>query len=62
MTEPDSGEPAKIICPCSGITLEYIEKLIADGNDMDAIADRTGACTGCGGCEAAVFELLENAA
>jgi NAD(P)H-nitrite reductase large subunit len=44
---------------CSGTTRGYIEKLVQQGLDVDAISQRSGALTGCGGCEWDVAELVK---
>jgi bacterioferritin-associated ferredoxin len=44
---------------CSGTTRGYIEKLVQQGLDVDAISQRSGALTGCGGCEWDVVELVK---
>jgi len=50
-----------IICDCTGTTKTKVQQLIDDGADsLDAIADATGACTGCGSCDILVMEMLEN--
>lgn len=41
----------KIMCSCSGTTYGKIFDLVAQGMDIDAISQWTGAKTGCGGCE-----------
>lgn len=48
-----------VICPCSGTTRGQIEQLQAQGLDLDAISRKTGALTGCGGCEWDISDLLE---
>ena len=53
---PDS--PDEIICPCTGTTRGQVEKLFYEGLDLDAISRRTGALSGCAGCEWDVAELV----
>lgn len=49
------------ICRCSGTTSEQIVDLINQGiNDLDSISRITGACSGCGGCEFDVEQLIAN--
>jgi NAD(P)H-nitrite reductase large subunit len=53
-------QPAdEVICLCSGTTRGYIEKLVKQGLDVDAISQRSGALTGCGGCEWDIVELVK---
>jgi len=48
-----------LICGCSGTTQGQLEKLIAKGaKDLETLSRATGACSGCGGCEADIRELL----
>ena len=49
------------ICRCSGTTSEQIVALINQGvKDFDSISRNTGACSGCGGCEFDVEQLIAN--
>lgn len=57
---PDS--PDEIMCPCTGTTRGQIEKLFNEGLDLDAISRRTGALSGCAGCEWDVAQLLKSLA
>ena len=54
---PDS--PDEVICPCTGTTRGQVEKLFNEGLDLDAISRRTGALSGCAGCEWDVAQLLK---
>jgi NAD(P)H-nitrite reductase large subunit len=49
----------EVICQCSGTTRGYIEKLVQQGLDVDEISQRSGALTGCGGCEWDIVELVK---
>jgi NAD(P)H-nitrite reductase large subunit len=49
----------EIICPCSGTTKAKIQSLIAQGFDADSISRKTGAISGCGGCEWDIAELIK---
>ena len=52
----------EVICRCSGTTRQQIMDLIADEvRSLDKISRMTGACSGCGGCEFDVCELLAEA-
>ena len=60
MSTTNQLQPAdEIICQCSGTTRGYIEKLVQQGLDVDAISQRSGALTGCGGCEWDIAELVK---
>jgi NAD(P)H-nitrite reductase large subunit len=49
----------EVICQCSGTTRGYIEKMVQQGLDVDEISQRSGALTGCGGCEWDIAELVK---
>jgi len=54
---PDQQED--VICYCSGTAKAKVKALIDDGFDtLDSISRITGACSGCGSCEASILELL----
>ena len=56
-------EPAdEVICHCSGTTRGNIQQLFELNMDMDAISRRTGALSGCGGCEWDIAQLLNDLA
>ena len=50
----------EIMCPCSGTTRGEIQRLFIEGLDLDAISRRTGALSGCAGCEWDVAEFLKS--
>lgn len=57
----NTTEKEDIICDCTGTTRAKVQQLIDDGADnLDAIADATGACTGCASCDILVMEMLES--
>jgi len=59
MNNCNPDEQEKVICSCSGTTKAKIKQLIDNGaNDLDKISSTTGACTGCGACDAEILELL----
>lgn len=54
-----AGRGQEIICECSGTTVAGIERLLARGiRDLEGVSRATGACSGCGGCEYDVEQLL----
>jgi bacterioferritin-associated ferredoxin len=55
----DINSPDEILCTCSGTTRGEIEKLYHEGLDLDGISRRTGALSGCSGCEWEVSEFLK---
>lgn len=54
--------PDEIMCHCSGTTRGYIQNLFEQGLNVDAISQRTGALSGCGGCEWDIAEFLKELA
>ncbi|MEI2635545.1 MAG: (2Fe-2S)-binding protein [Methylotenera sp.] len=49
----------EIMCSCSGTTRGEIQTLFKEGLDIDAISRRTGALSGCAGCEWDVAQFLK---
>ncbi|QWF71109.1 (2Fe-2S)-binding protein [Methylomonas paludis] len=59
MNQTPSEAKPKPICPCSGTSVAQIKALIGEGIvNLDRISRITGACSGCGGCEAEILALL----
>jgi bacterioferritin-associated ferredoxin len=54
----DINSPDEILCTCSGTTRGEIEMLFNEGLNLDAISRRTGALSGCSGCEWDISEFL----
>ena len=50
----------EVLCDCAGVTRGKIYQLVVEGYDnLDAISRRTGAVSGCGGCEWDIADLLK---
>jgi NAD(P)H-nitrite reductase large subunit len=49
----------EIMCPCSGTRRGQIRAYFLQGLDADAISRKTGALSGCGGCEWDIGEYLQ---
>lgn len=49
----------EVMCACSGTTRGQIYDLFMQGLDQDAISRRTGALSGCAGCEWDVAQFLK---
>lgn len=47
------------ICICSGTTKRRVIELIEEGCDLDTVSRKTGAYSGCGGCEYELELLYE---
>lgn len=52
----------EIMCHCSGTTRGNIQRLCEQGLDMEAISRKTGALSGCGGCEWDIAQFLNELA
>ncbi|HSI25267.1 MAG TPA: (2Fe-2S)-binding protein [Methylotenera sp.] len=59
-TQPNDID--EVLCFCSGTTRAEIQRLFQEGLDQDAISRRTGALSGCAGCEWDVAEFLKTLA
>jgi NAD(P)H-nitrite reductase large subunit len=60
MNLPQSKEnDDEIICSCSGTTRDKIISLFLEGFDAEAISRKTGAISGCGGCEWDIAQIKE---
>ena len=58
MTIKIYNDPDDVICSCSGTKRRDIKRLFLEGADQAAISQRTGALTGCAGCEWDIGEYL----
>lgn len=51
--------PDDIICGCTGTTKEKVKQLVLSGvTDVDDIASKTGATTGCGSCDVDIMKFI----
>jgi bacterioferritin-associated ferredoxin len=63
MMNTENANPAdEVLCHCSGTTRKNIERLFVQGMDIEAISQRTGAISGCGGCEWDIAQFLSELA
>jgi bacterioferritin-associated ferredoxin len=60
MNTTNTNDPDEILCPCSGTKRSKIQSLIEQGFDADTISRKTGAISGCGGCEWDIAEMVED--
>jgi NAD(P)H-nitrite reductase large subunit len=58
MNTKNTNPANDVMCHCSGTTRGEIQSLFRQGLAMDAISRRTGAISGCGGCEWDIAQLL----
>jgi len=59
MTTVNVNTEDEVICMCSGTTRAKVRLLFEQGLDAEAISRRTGALSGCGGCEWEMADMLE---
>jgi bacterioferritin-associated ferredoxin len=51
-----------VLCACSGTTVGQLQALIEQGiRDSERLSRITGACSGCGGCEYELQQLIARA-
>jgi len=62
MTTENQAALDQVICTCSGTTRADVVQLYHEGLDAEAISRRTGALSGCGGCEWDITEILKTLA
>jgi len=58
--ENDDDFLNEMMCTCSGTTRGQIITLVVEGLDLDAISRKTGALSGCAGCEWDVGQLVKH--
>jgi NAD(P)H-nitrite reductase large subunit len=59
MTDTQADKKKDVVCYCSGTTKASVMMLIENGiDDLDRISRETGACSGCGACDATILELI----
>jgi bacterioferritin-associated ferredoxin len=49
----------EILCVCTGTTRLQIQRLFLEGMNQDEISRKTGALSGCAGCEWDVAQFLK---
>lgn len=60
MSETLADRKKDVICDCSGTTEQKIRALVDQGIvDLETISRKTGTCSGCGGCEPDVLDLIK---
>jgi len=59
MTTVNVNTEDEVICVCSGTTRAKVRLLFEEGLDAEAISRRTGALSGCGGCEWEIGDMLK---
>lgn len=59
MNTPIIRQEDEVMCECSGTKRSAIRYLFEQGHDQDAISRKTGALSGCGGCEWDISEYLD---
>jgi bacterioferritin-associated ferredoxin len=59
MSQAEDNVEDEILCTCSGTTRGEIINLFFDGFSLDAISRKTGALSGCAGCEWDIGQLIK---
>ena len=49
----------EVMCSCSGTTRKDIQGWFEQGLDLEAISRKSGALSGCGGCEWDISQFLK---
>ncbi|MDX1916164.1 MAG: (2Fe-2S)-binding protein [Methylophilus sp.] len=57
-----NSSPDEVMCLCSGTTRAEIQCCFLQGLDQEAISRKTGALSGCAGCEWEITEFLKELA
>ena len=60
MNTKNDNSADEVMCHCSGTTRGNVQRLFEQGLNMDAISRRTGAISGCGGCEWDIAQLMND--
>ena len=59
MSANELNQPDDILCPCSGTKRSTIQRMFEQGLSVEEISQRSGALSGCGGCEWDIAEFVE---
>jgi len=57
--DDDDSDLDETVCICSGTTKRRVVELIEAGCDLETVTRKTGAYSGCGGCEYELEQLFE---
>ena len=60
MSENESNHPEDVMCSCSGTKRSTIQRMFEQGLTVEEISQRSGALSGCGGCEWDIAEFVES--
>lgn len=60
MSANELNQPDDIMCPCSGTKRSTIQRMFEQGLTVEEISQRSGALSGCGGCEWDIAEFVES--
>lgn len=58
MTTLENEDADEVMCLCSGTTRGEIVDMVRAGMNLEAISRRTGALSGCAGCEWELEQLF----
>ena len=54
----ETPDPNEVMCMCSGTKRSAILRMFEQGMDIEEISQRSGALSGCGGCEWDIKALI----
>ncbi len=60
MSTIDNKQPDEVMCPCSGTKRSAIQRMFEQGLTLEEISQRSGALSGCGGCEWDIAEFVKS--
>ena len=60
MSANELNQPDDVMCSCSGTKRSTIQRMFEQGLTVEEISQRSGALSGCGGCEWDIAEFVES--
>ena len=60
MSASELNQQDEVMCPCSGTKRSTIQRMFEQGLSVEEISQRSGALSGCGGCEWDIAEFVES--
>ena len=60
MSASELNQQDEVMCPCSGTKRSTIQRMFEQGLTVEEISQRSGALSGCGGCEWDIAEFVES--
>ena len=60
MNTNENDQIDDVMCPCSGTKRSTVKRMFEQGLTFDEISQRSGALSGCGGCEWDIAEFVKS--